>query len=52
MNDAPEQSEFLEKIRSETTWQKIKQTIMSKGGVLAFSVINHLATGMAIEVIS
>jgi hypothetical protein len=41
--------EFLEKIRSETTWQKIKNTIINQGGVLAFGIINELATQLAVE---
>jgi len=41
--------EFLQKIRNETTWQKIKDVILSKGGVLAFSVINELATRFAVD---
>jgi hypothetical protein len=41
--------EFLEKIRNETTWKKIKETILSKGGFLAFNVINELATRLAMD---
>ena len=41
--------EFLEKIRDETTWRRILEKIKSSGGALAFSVINQLATRMAID---
>ena len=41
--------EFLEKIRNETTWKKIKETIMSKGGTLAFNVISELATRFTMD---
>lgn len=37
-----EGTEFLEKIRSDATWNKVKQTIESKGGVLTFSIINQV----------
>ncbi len=37
-----EGAEFLEQIRSDDTWNKINQTIVSKGGVLTFSVINQV----------
>ncbi len=37
-----EGTEFLEKIRSDETWDKINQTIVSKGGVLTFSIINQI----------
>ena len=41
--------EFLEKIRSETTWKKIRGAIQTKGGALAFSVIDALATKAALS---
>jgi hypothetical protein len=41
--------EFLEKIRSITVWRKILDTVKSKGGALAFGVINQLATKIALE---
>ena len=41
--------EFLQKIRNETTWKKIKETVLSKGGALAFCVINELATRYTME---
>jgi hypothetical protein len=41
--------EFLEKIRNETTWNKIKEVILSKGGAWAFNVINELATRFAVD---
>jgi len=43
--------EFLEKIRNETTWKKILATAKDKGGALAFSVLNQLATSMAADAI-
>jgi len=36
--------EFLAKIRSEGAWQKIQAVLTSKGGTLAFAVINEIAT--------
>lgn len=44
--------EFLEKIRNEVTWRRILTTVRDKGGALAFSVINHLATKLAIDVVT
>jgi hypothetical protein len=41
--------EFLSKIRSDTVWQKIKSTLLSKGGTLAFAAVNDLATKIAVE---
>jgi len=41
--------EFLAKIRSEGTWAKIKDTIQSRGGAVAFGVINQLATKVAMQ---
>jgi len=43
--------EFLEKIRNDNTWRKILSTIKDKGGVLAFGVINRLATNMAMDIL-
>lgn len=43
--------EFLEKIRNEATWRKILFIIKDRGGALAFSVINQLATSMAVDTI-
>lgn len=44
--------EFLEKVRSDKVWKKIKRAIISKGGSLAFSVINHVATNYALQTIT
>jgi hypothetical protein len=41
--------EFLAKIRSDGVWPKIQSAIASKGGTLAFSVINQLATKFALQ---
>ena len=41
--------EFLDKIRDKYLWQKTKNVISSKGGSLAFSVINQLVTKYATE---
>jgi len=41
--------EFLEKIRSETTWRQIVSRVRDSGGVMAFSVINGLATQLALK---
>jgi hypothetical protein len=43
--------EFLEKIRNNSTWNKIKEVISSKGGAFAFGVINQLATNFALEIV-
>lgn len=43
--------EFLDKIRDETVWRKIRGFISSKGGSVAFSVLNELATRLAKEMI-
>ena len=39
--------EFLAKVRNEGVWQRIKTTLGAKGGSLAFSVVNELATKYA-----
>ncbi len=41
-----EGTEFLEKIRSDEMWNKLKQTIASKGGVLTFNLINQVVDGL------
>jgi hypothetical protein len=41
--------EFLAKIRSDSVWQKIQAVIVSKGGMLAFAVINQRATKFALQ---
>jgi hypothetical protein len=41
--------EFLDKVRSETVWGKIKAIAASKGGSLAFDVVKDLATRFASE---
>ena len=44
--------EFLAKIRSEGTWQKVKDLALSKGGSLSFAVLNQVATKLALSVVS
>jgi hypothetical protein len=41
--------EFLAKIKNEGVWQKIRDVLTSKGGSVAFSVINQLATKFALQ---
>lgn len=43
--------EFLSKIGSESVWQRIKSTITTKGGALAFGVVNELATKWALAAV-
>ena len=43
--------EFLDKVRNETVWSRIRDIIASKGGSVAFSVINQLATRFAMEIV-
>lgn len=38
--------EFLDSIREKSTWQKTKDTISSKGGVMTFDVIKSVASGI------
>ena len=41
--------EFLAKIKNEGVWHKIQTALSSKGGTLAFAVINQLATKYALQ---
>src|SRR5688572_12129530 len=43
-----EGQEFLAKISAEGVWPKLRQLIGSKGGSVAFSVINEMATKLAL----
>jgi len=43
--------EFLAKVRNEGVWGRIQNVITSKGGSLAFSVVNQLATRFALEIV-
>ena len=43
--------EFLDNVRNETVWKRIREVILSKGGSLAFSVINQLASRFAWELV-
>lgn len=40
--------EFLAKVKSDNVWRQVRDVIESKGGTLAFSVINTLATKLAV----
>lgn len=41
--------EFLAKISADGVWPKLKALVASKGGSMAFAVINQLATKLALE---
>ena len=43
--------EFLDKVKNETVWRKIRKVIAARGGSLAFNVVNELATRFAIELV-
>lgn len=43
--------EFLDKVRNETVWRRIRDVIASKGGSVAFSVVNQLATRFAMDMV-
>lgn len=43
--------EFLDTVRSEGVWQRIKTTLVSKGGSLAFDVVNEMAKKIALQVV-
>jgi len=43
--------EFLDKVKNESVWKKIRTVVASKGGSLAFSVVNQLATRYALEMV-
>ncbi len=43
--------EFLAKVRSETTWAKVKATIPARGASMAFAVVNEIATALALAAI-
>lgn len=38
--------EFLESIRSESVWHKIKKTSVDKGAALSFEIVKELGLGM------
>jgi uncharacterized protein YabN with tetrapyrrole methylase and pyrophosphatase domain len=44
--------EFLDKIRSETTWNKIKALAKEKGLALSFSVVTELAKRLAAQLLN
>ena len=43
--------EYLERIRSEGVWNKIKQTILGKGLPMTIDVIKTIATEIALQVV-
>jgi hypothetical protein len=43
--------EFLDKVRSESVWNRIRGTIASQGGSIAFALVNQLATRYAMELL-
>ena len=43
--------EFLDKVRNESVWNKIRSTIASQGGSIAFALVNQLATRYAMELL-
>jgi len=43
--------EFLAKVKNEGVWRKIRTVVAAKGGSLAFSVVNQLATRFALEMV-
>ncbi|HCX83219.1 MAG: hypothetical protein A3E00_13540 [Curvibacter sp. RIFCSPHIGHO2_12_FULL_63_18] len=44
--------EFLDKIRSETTWNKIKIQAKEKGLALSFSIVTELAKRLAAQLLN
>lgn len=43
--------EFLAKVKNEGVWKKIRAVVVAKGGSLAFSVVNQLATRFALDMV-
>jgi len=43
--------EFLAKVKNEGVWKKIRAVVAAKGGSLAFSVVNQLATRFALDMV-
>jgi hypothetical protein len=44
--------EFLEKIKNETLWQRVKETIVNKGAPLTFDVVAKVATDVAMKLVT
>ena len=44
--------EFLAKINSEGVWPKLRAFIASKGGSVAFAVVNEMATKLALKAVA
>jgi hypothetical protein len=43
--------EFLANVKNDGVWKKIRSVAASKGGSLAFNVVNQLATRFALEMV-
>ncbi|WP_168567282.1 DUF2513 domain-containing protein [Crateriforma spongiae] len=41
--------EFVDKIANDGIWARVKETVSSRGGVMAYNVINSLATKYALD---
>jgi len=44
--------EFLDNVRHDNVWERIRQIVISEGGSLAFGIVNQLATRFAMEMIT
>lgn len=44
--------EFLAKVKNDGVWNKILNVVTVKGGSLAFSVVNQLATRFALDLVN
>ena len=44
--------EFLEKIKNETLWRRVKETIIRKGAPLTFDIVAKVATDIAMKLVS
>jgi hypothetical protein len=43
--------EFLTKVKNEGVWNKILAVVAAKGGSMAFSIVNQLATRFALDMV-
>ena len=43
--------EFLANVKNEGVWRKLQAVVAAKGGALAFSIVNQLATKYALEMV-
>jgi len=46
-----EGQEFLARVKNEGVWQKVRTVVAAKGGSVAFSVVNKLATRFALDMV-